>query len=318
MRAVARSARAESTGQSLMATISQLQERLQKPDTPPVILDGAVGTELEQRGVPLPAGLWSAAALRSHPGLVEEIHREYVAAGAEIIVANTFRVAHRSLASTGLDMDGERLARQAADLARAAVNACDSGSTCWIAASVGPVADCYRPEDTPPDAVLRAEFQQTFAWLSAGQPDLLWVETMNTVREAAIVAELAQQARLPFAINFILREDGYLLGGESLREGVEAVSPFNPLAIGLNCMPPSGITRHLGMLRELTSFPIAAYAHVGNATPLPGWSYAESLGPAEYAGEAVRWSELGARIIGGCCGTTPAFIALLRRMGKGG
>lgn len=281
----------------------------------PKLLDGAMGTELARRGVALPAPLWSTTGLIEAPTVVEQIHREYTAAGADILVANTFRTNPAALVAAGYERDGLALNARAVRLARRAAAfelAGQEREAPLIAASIAPSADCYRPDLVPDDATLAREHLQMMAWVAAAQPDLAWIETMNTVREAAAAARAARERWLPFVVSFVLNEAGELLGGESLAAAVAAVEPLEPLAIGLNCIPPRGITAHLPCLRQLTARPIAVYAHIGNATPLPGWSFGESATPEQYSEHAARWREAGATIIGGCCGTTPAHIAACR------
>jgi S-methylmethionine-dependent homocysteine/selenocysteine methylase len=276
----------------------------------PLLLDGAMGTELERHGVALPAPLWSAAALLRAPGTVADIHWDYVAAGADIVVANTFRTNPRTLRRAELLAEGERLNRLAVELARQAT-ACQSrppGRGIIVAASVGPVEDCYRAELVPNEAELRREHDQMAAWLAAAKPDLLWIETIGTVREARAAAEAAVQHGLPFAISFVVQESGDLLGGEPLEAAVAAIEPLNPLAIGLNCIPPRGLTELLPRLRRATDRPLAAYAHIDNVAALRGWTYSQSVTPAEYADAARCWIALGASIVGGCCGTMPEHI----------
>lgn len=297
-----------------------------------VILDGATGTELERRGVGATLPLWSAEALIRNPDVVLAVHRDYVRAGADILTANTFRTNPRTLRRAGREADGPELNRRAVELARRAVReaSCQAGAggsgggaagilreagpgrRVWVAASVGPVEDCYRPERVPDREVLEAEHRQMVAWLRDAGPDLLWIETMNTVREACAAARAASEAGLPFVVCLVTREDGELLGGESLEAAVAAIEPLGPLALGLNCIPPDGLTRILPRLRSLTGRPLAAYAHINNAEPIPGWTFAQAVGPADYARYALRWRELGASIIGGCCGTTPQHIRALR------
>lgn len=279
-----------------------------------LILDGGNGTELTRRGVPTRLPLWSAAALLSHPHVVEVIHREFVEAGAQIIVANTFRTNPRTLARAGLVPRGAELAATAVALARRAIESAAPLATrapAWVAASVAPVEDCYRPALVPDEATLQAEHEQLAAWLAAARPDLVWIETMNAVREARAAAAAARTAGLPCVVSFVLNQDGALLGGEPLAAALDAVEPFEPLALGLNCMPPDGVTAHLPALRRLTSRPIAAYAHIGNPEPTLGWRFSQACPPQQYAEYARRWVELGASIVGGCCGTAPAHIAAI-------
>lgn len=278
-----------------------------------IVLDGALGTELERRGVPTPAPRWSAAALQSHPDVVGEIHRGYVAAGARLLTANTFRV--NPVALGGAVREGPALAAAAVELARRAAEHA-AGARCLVAASVGPLADCYLPERVPDEATLRRAHAEAAGWLAGAQPDLAWIETINTIREARAVCEAVRSVGLPLAISFVTGEDGALLSGEPLAEAVAAVEPFDPLAIGLNCGPPSGLGVTLRRLRTLTDRPLAVYGHINNLRALPGWSLVEHSSPAAYAIQAESWVAAGATIVGGCCGTTPAHIAAVAgRMG---
>ncbi len=276
---------------------------------PPLLLDGATGTELERRGVATPAPLWSAAALLDQPQIVERIHADYVAAGAEILVANTFRTGPRALRAAGIEQRGPELNRLAVRLGRRAAG----GRDVLVAASVAPVEDCYSPQLVPDEPTLVSEHGRLIRWLAGAAPDLIWIETMGTVREARAAAAAAAAAGLPFVVSLIAGESGALLSGEPLEAAVAAVEPSGPLAIGLNCIPPRGLTALLPRLRRATGRPLAAYAHIDNARPIPGWRYAERMTPEEYAAAAGAWVDLGVAIIGGCCGTTPAHIAALRR-----
>lgn len=280
-----------------------------------LILDGATGTELARRGVPTPVPLWSAGALLTHASVVAEIHRDYAVAGADILVANTFRTNPRTLRRAGLLAEGLRLNCLAVDLARQAAAAAgaarDPRSAPRIAASVAPVEDCYSPQLVPDEAALLAEHAEMVRWLADASPDLLWIETMNTVREARAAARCAADAGFEFAVSFVVRENGDLLSGEPLEAAVDVVEPFGPAAIGLNCIPPAGVTAALPRLARATTRPLAAYAHIGNPDPISGWSFSQDVSPTEYARHARRWVELGARIVGGCCGTTPEHIRAL-------
>lgn len=278
-----------------------------------LLLDGAVGTELTRRGVATPLPLWSAGALETNPEIVEGIHRDYAASGADIIVANTFRTNVRTLRNAGMIERGAELNRCAVELARSAADAvAPSRRSVLVAASMAPVEDCYHPERVPDDTTLRREHGRMADWLVAAGVDLAWIETMNALREARAASAAAAGAGLPFAVSFVVSESGNLLGGDSLEQAVAAVEPFEPLAIGINCIPPEGATAILPRLRRATPRPVAVYAHLGNPEPILGWSFSSDIGPAAYAEHAEAWLAAGASIIGGCCGTTPAHIAALR------
>ncbi len=279
----------------------------------PLLLDGATGTELARRGVATPLPLWSAAAIDTNPRVVERIHRDYVQAGADIVVANTFRTNPRTLRNGGAVERGTELNRRAVELARSAASARGStGPAVIVAASVAPVEDCYHPERVPADAELALEHRQMAEWVRFAGADLAWIETMNTLREASIAAESAARIGLPFVVSFVVAESGSLLGGDPLEETVASVERFDPLAVGINCIPPEGATAILPRLRRACSRPVAVYAHLGNPEPILGWSFSSDVAPTAYAEHAERWLNGGATIIGGCCGTTPAHIAALR------
>lgn len=285
---------------SLRATLKAADRRA------PLILDGATGTQLEARGVPTPPPLWSAAALDSHADVVATIHADYVRCGAQILVANTFRTNPRALRRAGRTSDGSRLNRRAMELAANA--AADAPHDVWIAASVAPVEDCYRPDLTPDETMLLREHAEMMRWLRDAGANLLWIETIGTQREASAAGRAAREAGFDFALSFVTREDGRLLGGDSLEETVRAISPLDPLSIGVNCVPPAAIADVISRLRDCSDRPLCAYGHVSSGRPIPGWSYTSDVAPPEYADMAQSWLSRGAAIIGGCCGTTPRHI----------
>ena len=278
------------------------------PQSGPVLLDGATGTELGRRGISTTPPLWSCQALLDAPELVQSVHQEHVDAGANIVVAHTFRCGPRALAKAGIEDQGADLAQRAVALARA------TGSI--VGVSVAPVEDCYAPESAPDDETLRREHNQFADWLAAAEPDLIWIETMNTAREAGIAAQAAASRGMPYTVHFVLSEERTLLSGDSLQAGFDAVFAADkpPHAIGINCIPPKGATRSLPLLLEVAqgAVPISVYAHVGNLAPIPGWSYAQTLTAEEYAEAATRWVDMGAAVVGGCCGTTSAHVAAIR------
>lgn len=275
-----------------------------------IVLDGAMGTMLEQSGATR-SGLWSAAALLEAPQLVADVHRGYAAAGAEIVRTNTFRTNPRALRRFGIEDRGPELNRVAVELAR---SVCSSKAGMVVAGSIGPAEDCYEPAQVPSDTELSREHGLMAAWLRDAGVDCAWIETMGTIRESVIAAGAATRCGLAVVCSWILREDGALLGGESLRDALASVSGMNPLAIGVNCVPPAGAARAIPVLRD-ARLPVVVYAHIGNRAPLPGWALAQSLSPAAYGVWAGACRELGATIVGGCCGTTPEHI---RAVASGG
>lgn len=275
---------------------------------PPLLLDGALGTELERHGLGKRFPLWSAAALVEAPGIVRQLHEQYLAAGAEIITAATFRTSRRTLGKAGMGRRAAELTRLAVRLAR---EARENGARhpAWIAGSIAPLEDCYRPELSPPRKRALAEHREMAERLADAGADLLLVETMGTISEAAAALEAAAPAGLPVWISIICDAENRVLGGGTVSEAVAALEPLGPAALLINCTPAAEV---MGPLRELlarSALPAGAYANMG--MPLEPGGFRRFLSPEKYAHTAAGWLRAGARIIGGCCGTTPRHIRAL-------
>jgi S-methylmethionine-dependent homocysteine/selenocysteine methylase len=270
-----------------------------------------MGTELHRRGVDISLPLWSARALITNPTAVREIHKDYLAAGADIITTNTFRttrrtfrratMADRSLELTGLAV---RLAREAASTF--------SSRHILVAGSMAPLEDCYRPDLVPSDHELRDEHAEQAYRLAAAGVDFLLLETIGTVREAFAACEAAIRTGLETIVSFICTEHGTLFGGESLEDAVMTTEPLGPAGFSLNCAPPRHLSGLLETLRSLTDLPLCVYGNVGLPGEERGGEFVCDVTPDDYASLAVHWSKLGVSIIGGCCGTTPTFVQKVR------
>jgi len=276
----------------------------------PILLDGATGTELTRRGVDTRLPLWSARALLDAPAAVAAIHAEYVAAGAEVLTANTFRTNRRSLARGGLGGEAARLTRFAVDLARHEAR----GRRAWVAGSIAPLEDCYRPDLVPDDAALVAEHGEMARHLADAGADCLLVETMNTIREAWVATAAAKATGLPVLASCVTAPGGAtLLSGEPLAAAVRALLPLRPDALLVNCVPSRSVEAPLRALRAAGATRFGAYGNIGHADDEVGWTIGTDVPPDDYARLALAWVDAGAAIVGGCCGTTPAHVAAVRR-----
>ena len=277
----------------------------------PILLNAATGTELQRRGADTRLPLWSARALSEAPDLVRDIHREEVAAGAEVLTANTFRTHRRTLAKGGLAERSRELTALAVHLAREAADA--AGRDVFVAGSVSPLEDCYRPDLVPEDPALEREHQEQAESLTAAGVDLLLLETHNTVRELVAAARAAKETGLPFVASMVTDGTGRLLSGESIGSAVHAVAPSEPDVLSINCVPAARLGSDLADLADVApGVPLAAYGNLGLPADDRGWAFTEDLAPSAYSDLARGWLALGARLVGGCCGTTPAHTAALR------
>jgi S-methylmethionine-dependent homocysteine/selenocysteine methylase len=296
---------------------ANLPERLAAGEI--VLLDAATGTDLDRRGLPTTLPLWSALGLIERPDLVQAIHEDNLLAGADVVITDTFRTTGRTLAKAGLDpAQAAELDALAVRLARQAMIA--TGRTdALVAGSIAPLEDCYSPWLMPEPEVALAEHRVQAANLARAGADLIMVETMPCIAEAVAALGAATETGLPVTVGFVCHpaKDGEpprLMSGETLAEAIAAVEPLGPAAILVNCMDSETISSALEALRGLTTLPIGGYANFGEVNEEVGWQVGNPQEAGVFADGARRWLAAGASIVGGCCGTTPAHTAALKRM----
>jgi S-methylmethionine-dependent homocysteine/selenocysteine methylase len=265
-----------------------------------VVLDGATGTELERRGVRADLPLWSSWGLLEAPGVVRQIHADYLAAGADALTAATFRTHARSLAAAGCEGRAAELTALAVRLAREATESASRAA--FVLGSAAPLEDCYHPERVPEAGALQREHALHARNLVRAGADAILAETMNSLREATAAAEAARAAGAEVLVSFVCDGAARLLSGEPLAEALDAVRRFAPVALGVNCLAPEAVNACLPALRR-SGAPFLVYANLGPA--------AAHGAPEAFAEAALRWAAAGAACVGGCCGTTPAHLTAL-------
>lgn len=296
-----------------MSQYRNLQNRLEQREI--LIMDGGMGTEILHRGVPTTLPLWSAEALLTHPEVVQHIHEDYIAVGAQIIITDTFRTTRRAFAKQGLADKAYAATVLACQLVQQAIERVNPGHEVYIAGSIAPLEDCYSPELTPSNQDLLQEHATYAQDIKTGGVDFLLLETMITLRETLAAIQAAKQLAMPFAVSFCTDKQGALLGGESLVQVVKEVEQYDPLFIGINCVAPVTATKALQVLKLATSRPLSVYAQgEGVAGDDQGWQFVEENAIDNYMTQVTHWIEEGAQIIGGCCGTSPAYIERLGRL----
>ena len=279
------------------------------------LLDGATGTELDRRGVDTSLPLWSARAITDAPGVLKDIHAAYLKAGADALLSNTFRTHERSLAKAGIGEQAQALTQEAVSIACAARD--EVNPNALIYGSVAPLEDCYRPDLAPDARECRAEHGQIIRHLIDAGVDLVLIETMCSAREALAAAEAAEElSQGKWAISFCLASDGepgVLLDGTPLEELLPQLTGAE--FVGVNCVAAPVLAGQVKHLRSVLppEMAIAAYGNVGHVDHERGWVNTDAIDPERYALLALDWIKAGARIIGGCCGTTPATIQSIKK-----
>jgi S-methylmethionine-dependent homocysteine/selenocysteine methylase len=301
-----------------MSGYQPIRQRLQKGEI--VILDGAIGTEILRRNVS-----WADHQVLHLPDVIRSIHEDYIRAGADVITTNTFQLSRRSLLNHFKDLDHARhigardLENRAGGLLRAAVNLAveardrvNPNRAVAIAGSITTLEWCFRPDLAPSIDRARREYQDIVATMAESDVDLILLETLNSISEAKVAVEVLRDFDLPAWVAFVCDHKGKLFSGETLAQAVAELEPLEPDAILLNCAPPDDITTGLPELTARRSKPTGAFAHIGRFDP-PEWLFTDEYPPAKYLECARRWIDMGARVIGGCCGTTPDHIQALKR-----
>ncbi|MDQ6772281.1 MAG: bifunctional homocysteine S-methyltransferase/methylenetetrahydrofolate reductase [Candidatus Dormibacteraeota bacterium] len=274
----------------------------------PVLFDGAMGTELYARGA-VPGRCLEELNL-TDPQLVTGVHRDYIAAGADVIETNTFLASRLNLGEHFLEDQVREINRQGARLALDARNA--SGRRVLVAGSVGPLG---RPIE-PVGAIKRTSAQRMFEeqvrpLLDAGV-DLLVFETFSALSELELAVATARGLAPVIPIVAQLNFDDGAEPAATARALVEALGPHAPTAIGVNC--GTGPEEAMAIVREI----VGAGAEAASAMPNAGLPRREggrlvyTAGPEYFASRAGAMVEAGVRLVGGCCGTGPAHVQAMR------
>jgi homocysteine S-methyltransferase len=304
-------------------------------DYPLMILDGALATELERRGCDLRDHLWSAKILLESPELIRQVHADYFVAGADCATTASYQATFEGFARRGLSR------AEAADLMRLSAQlAVEARDEFWadpahragrpkplVAASIGSygafLADGseYSGDYGLNEQELMDFHRPRLAVLAATDADLLACETIPSLLEAQALARLLGESPGRNAwISFSCRDGAHTSHGERLADCAARLDPYDQIvAIGINCTPPRYVPDLIGAARSATTKPILAYPNSGE-TYLPKQScWAGDRDDARsYAGQARLWFERGARIIGGCCRTTPQDIQAIATWARHG
>src|ERR1700723_1461947 len=274
----------------------------------PVLCDGAMGTLLYAKGIFINRS-YDELNL-SQPDLIRGVHHEYLQVGAEIIEtktfgANSFRLARHSLADKGRDIN-----RAGVQLAREAAKSFDV----WVAGSVGPLGTRIEPLGKTSFEEARESFRKQIEALAEGGVDLLILETFGYLEELhqVMLASRDVNARLPIVAQVTIDEDGNCLDGSSPETFVPKLEEWGADVLGCNCsVGPVAMLDAIERVRALTSLPLAAQPNAGIPRSVEGRNI-YLCSPEYMASYARKFVAAGARIVGGCCGTTPDHIRVMK------
>lgn len=292
-----------------------------------VVLDGALATELERRGADLRDPLWSARLLVEQPALIEQLHYDYFAAGADVAITASYQATFPGFARRGIGHDkAAALMRLSVELAQnarerfCAENRDPARLRPLVAASVGPYGAYlhdgseYRGDYGLTVAELMDFHRPRMAVLAASGADLIACETIPCRAEAeALVALLAEFPDVRAWLSFSCCDGERVCHGEPFAEcaALAAASP-QVVAVGLNCTPPRYVESLLRAAFAVTDKPLLAYPNSGERWDAANACWVEGSGAGDFAALAPRWAAAGARLLGGCCRTSPDDIRQIR------
>lgn len=276
-----------------------------------LVCDGAMGTMLYARGHSYRSCFDELC--ESLPSVVEALHREYIAAGANVIETNTFGANPIRLAEHGLENRAREISRAGARLARKV-----AGDKVFVAGSVGPLNKQLRPIGTLSLADAREAFRVQITGLLEGEIDLLILETFLSLPEIGeAIAATRELCDLPIIAQMTFTEEGKTIVGDKPAEVFEALRQAGADVIGVNCsVGPQGVTEVIERFAAIADCPLSAQPNAGLPRVIGG-RYIYLTSPQYFASYAVRFAELGVGLVGGCCGTTPEHIAAMAKAVSG-
>ena len=267
----------------------------------PLILDGAIGSLLQQRGYESDQYLWTSYINFKFPEVLKQIHLEYINSGCDIITSNTFRTNPFVLQASGLDLDVEEAVRISMSISHEIA----SSKNVWLAGSNPPAEDCYQSERTISQSELEYNHKKHIELLYNYKADFILNETQSHYDEINIICKFCDDNDIPYCISLFFDENLRILSGESINEMIDFIKSYNPIAILVNCINHSSFLRFLDQI-EL-SYPWGFYLNCGSGN-INDSVIKCGMDILEYQNIIRETIKYNPKIIGTCCGSNPAHI----------
>ena len=282
-----------------------------------IVIDGGTGTDIQSRGVPMAGETWCAEANLTHPAVVRCVHEDYIAAGAEIITANTYPTSPLLFNALGRDADMVRIDKEAVRIAREAADGrvAIAGSFS-VMRPMEPGVDRVKKYREWSEKEARALMRRKAESMAETGVDLIMMEMMRDTDYSLWATEAAVATGLPVWVGISTepREDKRLTGFARpdclLEEVVKALAGTGADVISIMHTLPNHVGDALKTVRETWKGPLGAYPESG-FFKMPDWQFVDIIEPAALCDQARDWQKTGATIFGGCCGTNPQHIKAL-------
>ncbi|MGE5497838.1 MAG: homocysteine S-methyltransferase family protein [Syntrophothermus sp.] len=270
----------------------------------PLILDGAIGSLLQEEGLLLSETLWSSEAALTDPDILNKVHMDYVSAGADIITANTFRTNPAAFSLSGSSADNLTLVKKNIQIARMA----SANKPVLVAGSNAPAEDCYSPVRTLDKKTLLDNHTGHISMLIESGADFILNETQSHRDEIEMICSYCSLNNIPFIISLYFTDELRLLSGESVIDTIEHINNFSPLAIGFNCIKPETFERFTAKCSF--NFNWGFYLNCGSGD-VNDPHITCGIDATTYLNFIRQYIHLKPSFIGACCGSGPAHIKAL-------
>ena len=278
----------------------------------PLILDGAMGTELEKRGVNIPLPLWSADANLTHPDIVKDIHLDYINAGADIITTNTFRTTTWTYRKAGYT--STRARERAKDSLYKAVEFAQStsGESVKVAGSITTLEDCYSPEKFPGKTAAEDSYGETTEWMDDAGLNFILFETMGNIHEITIALETARCFDYDVGLSLIMKNGDHILDGTPIEDVISLINGSEVDFLLNNCNQLDTTLRCINHFQNNWKGTWGTYPNLGK-TDFKN-DYFDIIDESNFSTgmKSILIKDPG--VIGVCCGSTPQHIKKLKSL----
>ena len=283
----------------------------------PLIMDGAMGTELMRRGIELPLPLWSSMSNIDQFDQVMNIHKDYIDAGSDILTANTFRTTPRTFIKAGYSQnESEIISEQCCNMAIEAAKHAVKKENTLIAGSVAPLEDCYEPLHFPGKEIAKKEFQLIIDRIIRKGVDILLFETMGNYEEIESVLQVSNHVDIQRWLSIVLKNKNSILDGTELQKVVELANKNKIDMVLINCTPVNIILEALDIFLGYRKGKWGVYPNAGENMPTKDGEFVSKLDDESICKAIQGYITLGASVVGSCCGSTPNTVRKISNMIK--
>ena len=283
----------------------------------PLIMDGAMGTELMRRGIELPLPLWSSMSNIDQFDQVMNIHKDYIEAGSDILTTNTFRTTPRTFIKAGYSQnESEIISEQCCNMAIEAAKHAVKKENTLIAGSVAPLEDCYEPSHFPGKEIAKKEFRLIIDRIIRKGVDILLFETMGNYEEIESALQVSNHIDIQRWLSIVLKNKNSILDGTELQKVVELANKNKIDMVLINCTPVNIISEALDIFLGYRKGKWGVYPNAGENMPTKDGEFVSKLDDESFCKAIQDYITLGASVVGSCCGSTPNTVRKISNMIK--